>query len=375
MSTKSQPDRTGHRANATKTLAARPNENASELAPSFPAADSSQPSRKKGRTQHRPAETSLTLRAGARPLPIVPSTLDEAMTLARAVVASHMAPSGLETPEACMIAILHGLEVGLTPLAALQRIAVIDGRPTIWGDAALALVRASGLCTSIRESVTGSMPEAWTAVCEVQRRGDRRPTTRTFSTEDARTAGLWNKPGPWTQYPRRMLQMRARAFALRDTFADVLGGLYLREEVDGAQQTEAPEPSRKAHQPHDRTPIILGGRTGLRAGLSTARKQGGLRAPGPNQIGQHAILGDEPSVDAAKLSYADHQAPAVKGLTVELLDDALSCAFDAETLTEIREEFSDRLSGLSREDRARAERTIERHAARVGLAARPDATP
>ena len=45
-----------------------------------------------------------------------------------------------------MIAIMHGLEVGLSPLSALQRIAVINGRPTIWGDGALALVKASGLC-------------------------------------------------------------------------------------------------------------------------------------------------------------------------------------------------------------------------------------
>ncbi|MHB2165660.1 recombinase family protein [Alsobacter sp. R-9] len=176
-------------------------------------------------------QSRLPLRARA----IVPRTLDEALGFARAVVAARMAPAGLDTPEACMIAILHGLEVGLTPLSALQRIAVIGGRPTIWGDGAMALVRASGLAAAIDERVDGAGPTDWVAVCTVRRRGEPLPVERRFSVDDARRARLWGKPGPWSDYPRRMLQMRARAFALRDVFADVLGGLYLREEVEGVE--------------------------------------------------------------------------------------------------------------------------------------------
>jgi hypothetical protein len=178
-----------------------------------------------------------SLRAGGRPRAIVPRTLDEAMTFARAVVAARMAPSGFETPEACMIAILHGMEVGLTPMSALQRIAVIGGRPTIWGDGAMALVRASGLAASIEERIEGMGPTDWVGVCTVRRRGDIHPVERRFSADDARRARLWGKAGPWSDYPQRMLQMRARAFALRDVFADVLGGLYLREEIEGIGET------------------------------------------------------------------------------------------------------------------------------------------
>jgi hypothetical protein len=171
-----------------------------------------------------------------RPRAIVPRTLDEAMTFARAVVAARMAPSGFGTPEACMIAILHGMEVGLTPMSALQRIAVIGGRPTIWGDGAMALVRASGLAASIQERIEGTDPSDWVAICTVRRRGDVHPVERRFSVDDARRARLWGKAGPWSDYPQRMLQMRARAFALRDVFADVLGGLYLREEIEGSEE-------------------------------------------------------------------------------------------------------------------------------------------
>jgi hypothetical protein len=155
------------------------------------------------------------------------------MQLARAVVASGLAPRGFDTAEACMVAILHGLEVGLAPLAALQRIAIIEGRPTIWGDGALALVRASGRAELIEEWSEGSGPADWCAICRVKRKGEPHPIERRFSVEDARRADLWGRPGPWQRYPLRMLQMRARAFALRDAFADVLGGLYLREELEG----------------------------------------------------------------------------------------------------------------------------------------------
>ena len=83
-----------------------------------------------------------------------------------------------------MIAILKGLEVGLTPLMALQRIAVVEGRPTIWGDGAMALVRASGLCRSIREWTEGDKPDDWVACCEVLRKGETDPVLQSFSVQD-----------------------------------------------------------------------------------------------------------------------------------------------------------------------------------------------
>src|SRR3990167_6771832 len=86
------------------------------------------------------------LEAGARPQPIIPTNIEQVYRLADAVSKSGMAPRGMEKPETITIAIMHGLEIGLTPLQALQRIAVINGRPAIWGDGAMGLVRASGLC-------------------------------------------------------------------------------------------------------------------------------------------------------------------------------------------------------------------------------------
>jgi hypothetical protein len=84
---------------------------------------------------------------------------------------------------------------------------------------------ASGLVEQFRESETGG-----TATCIVKRKG-LDAVTHTFGLDDAKTAGLLGKAGPWTNYPKRMRQMRARGYALRDAFPDVLMGLSIAEEV------------------------------------------------------------------------------------------------------------------------------------------------
>ncbi len=195
-------------------------------------------------------ETRAPMMSGGRIAPIIPQSMDDAWRLGKAVCAAGMAPRGMDTPEKAMIAIMRGLEVGLTPMQALDKIAVVNGRPTIWGDGAMALVRASGLCEFVRERIDGE-GDGRIAVCESKRKGEAETVKRTFSVSEAKEAGLWNKQGPWKQFPARMLQMRARAFALRDLYADVLGGLYLREEIEeeGKQQrSEMPPPAEPRRQ-------------------------------------------------------------------------------------------------------------------------------
>lgn len=169
---------------------------------------------------------------------IVPQDFDGAWRIANAVVKAGMAPKGLDTPEKSMVAILHGMEVGMTPMASLQSIAVVNGRPTIWGDGAIGLVRGSGKCEWIKERIDGE-GDNMVAICEVKRKGEEAPIRAVFSVADAKKAGLWGKQGPWQQYPKRMLTMRARAFALRDAFADVLRGLGIAEEVQDIHAGDA----------------------------------------------------------------------------------------------------------------------------------------
>ncbi|NBQ51856.1 MAG: hypothetical protein EBV86_18190, partial [Marivivens sp.] len=113
-----------------------------------------------------------------------------------------------------------------------QNIAVINGKPSIYGDAALALVKNHPACAGVSEWIEGKGDEQ-TAHCKVKRRyGDEiEETTRSFSVADAKRARLWNKQGPWSQYPDRMLAMRARGFAVRDAFPDALKGIITQEEA------------------------------------------------------------------------------------------------------------------------------------------------
>ncbi len=155
-----------------------------------------------------------------------PRTFEQALTFADYLADSDLVPKDFKgRPGNCLIAMQWGAELGLKPLQAMQNLAIINGRPSLWGDAVIALVRASPLCEFVLESDDGD-----TATCRVKRRGEPEQS-RTFSTADAKTAGLLGKAGPWTQYPKRMRQMRARAFALRDVFPDVLRGLPVAEEV------------------------------------------------------------------------------------------------------------------------------------------------
>ena len=165
------------------------------------------------------------------------ATMADAMAFAKMVSGTEFAPKDFRSkPEACLLAIQHGSEIGLSPMQSLQSIAVVNGRPTIYGDAALAVCLAALVCEWVTESVDGE-GDRMVATCSAQRRGYPAPITSTFSVGDAKAAGLWGKQGPWSQYPKRMLAMRARGFALRNAFADVLRGLVTAEEAQDYQVT------------------------------------------------------------------------------------------------------------------------------------------
>jgi len=182
----------------------------------------------------RKVPAKAPVQAGGKLAAFVPSTLDEAWRLSAALAASGMTPKSYGNDQnKIMVGIMAGAEVGLTPFAALQSIAVIGNNPSVWGDGALALVQASGLLEDMEETDDGH-----TATCRLVRVGRATPIIRTFSMEDAKKAGLANKSGPWSQYPARMRQMRARAFALRDGFSDVLKGLRIVEEARDYVQFE-----------------------------------------------------------------------------------------------------------------------------------------
>jgi len=178
-----------------------------------------------------------------------PRSLAEAFQFADMVLVSGMAPksyldiyskaleggatkedAGIKARSAIVVALQLGLEVGFQPMQALQNIASINGTPSVWGDGALALVRSSGLLEYIKEDNFDTIKKNQAATCVVKRRGDPEEKIITFTYEDAKKAGIFER-GVWKVYPYRMCMFRARGFALRDKFADILKGLKIAEEV------------------------------------------------------------------------------------------------------------------------------------------------
>ncbi len=160
---------------------------------------------------------------------LVPTTFAEAMQFAELIASSDLAPKDYRgKPANVLVAVQMGANVGLDPMQAIQNISVINGRASLWGDAMLAVCTMHRAWRGIEETYDRS-----TGISKcVVRRANCAPVERTFSVDDAKTAGLWGKTGPWTNYPKRMLQMRARGFALRDSFPDALRGLSSAEEVE-----------------------------------------------------------------------------------------------------------------------------------------------
>ncbi|MDB5042219.1 MAG: hypothetical protein JWN27_2945 [Candidatus Eremiobacteraeota bacterium] len=169
---------------------------------------------------------------------------DEAWQFAETIAKSDLAPKDYRgKPANVLVAVQMGQEVGLKPMQALQAIAIINGRPSLYGDGLLGVVRDSPLCEWIKEyriGTPGTDGDGWT--CEAKRVGDPNIISNTFTVADAKAAGLWNKEGPWKQYgATRMTKMRARSWTCRDGFADVLKGLRSAEEM-----LDVPDETREA---------------------------------------------------------------------------------------------------------------------------------
>jgi len=180
-------------------------------------------------------------------------TLEDMRNFCAIIAKTEMVPKAYRgKPDDIMVAGSMGSRLGMDVFQAMQSIASINGVPSLYGDAALSMVRSSGLLAEFREwleldgQVVTEMPNLIEAAekghrivqwCKARRQGMAEPRITTYSVTDAKLAKLWLKKGyngqdtPWCTSPGRMLTFRARGFCLRDEFGDVLKGFPLAEEV------------------------------------------------------------------------------------------------------------------------------------------------
>lgn len=186
---------------------------------------------------------------------IRPTTIEEAYRMAVAVVAGGLAPDSYKGDEQkVMLGIMAAMEAGLPPMYGLRQIAIINGRPSLWGDAAMALIQNSGQLEN--QQVEWHIPEGFDpnateitkwpddygVTVRLWRKGQDDPYVGTFTVGDAKRAKLWmnTRKIPWMEHPRRMMLIRARAFPQRDGFADALAGLAIREEMEDVYGSDKP---------------------------------------------------------------------------------------------------------------------------------------
>lgn len=154
------------------------------------------------------------------------NNLESALVFCEKIAGTSLVPQNFRgKPNDILVAIQMGKEVGLEPMQSLQSISVINGKPSMYGDSLLALCRKHPDFEDMIE-----VGDDKKATCTIKRKGQT-PVEKTFTIEQATRAGLTHRSPVWKAYPERMLQMRARGFALRDAFPDALGGLISNEEA------------------------------------------------------------------------------------------------------------------------------------------------
>ncbi len=254
------------------------------------------------------------------------TSFEQALDVAQKIAGTDLVPERYKgDPISIVVAWQHGAEVGLSPMQALSAIAVIQGTPTLYGDGMLSVARAHADFEDLIESFDA---ENMVATCEVRRRGQT-PTVRSFSRAEAVTAGLWqtqakvtrykrggqgsyekDNDSPWWKYPQRMLQMRARSFALRDAFADALRGFKSREEID-----DYPPEREVSGEVVTDNPSQDRGVAALNARLNGATQQSeGVSSPPSNAPGQEVLTpppnnSPEAGAPIETASQEDHSAP------------------------------------------------------------------
>ena len=202
--------------------------------------------------------------AGVTLTPAGPQVRDygSALFMANELAAAQMVPKAWLVGSApnipgMAIAMMAGQRVGLDALASVQKIMVVNGIPSLWGGAPLAVCLARPEIfdaakldewweyDGVREDRAPNQADfekAGTAACAQVCRVGGKPYVFRFSVGDARKAGLWGASGKlYGTYPQRMLKHRAMGYAIADRFPDVLLGLGVRGVTTAEREEDEPE--------------------------------------------------------------------------------------------------------------------------------------
>jgi hypothetical protein len=276
---------------------------------------------------------------------MVPRNLEEAMKFADIMAKSDLVPKDYRgKPGNILVAMQKGFEVGLSPMAALETIAVINGRASLWGDGLLAIVMSH----PAYEWHTETFHEAtMTATFTIKRKGHP-PHVSTFSKADAIQAktiewvdnkqvkkSLWEKD-TYQSYPKRMLPARARGFGCRDKFPDALKGMIAAEEaLDIPDASPEPFPAPAAPAPLE----TLKAKLAAHLADETVKPESTITTA-PSEESASAGCGSNETPEAP--AYFDHRQKIFDATTIEEAQAARREAFNDARLTKVEHDILDK---------------------------------
>lgn len=184
--------------------------------------------------------------------------LDLAYSYAQSVCGTRVCPARFfQKPEDGAAAIMYGLEIGLSPSAALQKVVVIHGMPSLEARTMVALLKPRGYKVRTLEQ-----SDERVTVEGIDPAGDRYISQWTIEratkagyvpTIDERTGKYKTNSNnkligneKYLTDPQAMLKAKAQAEVCRDMAPDVLLGIsYSREELE-SERWDEPAPVRRA---------------------------------------------------------------------------------------------------------------------------------
>lgn len=258
-----------------------------------------------GQEEKQPANTELaTITEGKKivrsddPNAIFsPEGLKQALTVCQHFMASQALPQSYKTPQAVLMAIQAGRELGMKPIESINGMMVINGQIKLWGTA------LTGRITQLGYRIKWGDCTAEAANVSVVDPNGNETGVETYTIEEAKTAGLLGKQN-WRGHAKTMLRWRALGNCIKFNFPHLLQGYSLVEDDDNVDQVQG-----------DRVIINQDNASQL---LNKKKEDGGVRITDVKNDGTVTMArGEKPAEEPKKPEEPKEESAPVEGEIVD----------------------------------------------------------
>lgn len=186
-------------------------------------------------------QESNEISTSTRPMPLQVDTmwnnsdlLNKAWKSAQFLAKTDFVPQQFKKPENCLIALDIANRTGMSPLAVMQNLYVVQGKPSWSGQMCIALINGCGKFSQLEFIEDGSVEDETYGCIAVAERKDNHKLyySDKITLQMAKDEGWYTKNGSkWKTMPIQMARYRAGAFFARAHCPELLIGLPLSDEI------------------------------------------------------------------------------------------------------------------------------------------------